>query len=359
MRHATCPSPRMKLSLNLLLHTFAARLAGAFSFLLQSLRRLRSCAADEPSGLFLWGEHSHGGLTRQYKLYLPPGIDAACAAPAPLVVMLHGCGQHPDDFAAGTGMNGLAARQGFVVLYPAQSKEANALYCWNWFKHNHQRRDRGEPALIASLTRAVMDRHAIDPSKVYIAGLSAGGAMAAIMAAEYPDLYAAVGVHSGLAPGTAASAIEAVGAMKGGSAMTALTWFARPRMRPLGVPTIVFHGDQDKTVHPANGDQVIKARLAGQEAGTEATLPSEELGRSPRGRRFTRKVYRDAQGRTLGEHWLVHGAGHAWSGGHPKATYTDARGPDASQLMLRFFFGREASRPQPRWRAMLPFAALR
>ena len=317
--------------LKALLRFVTARLSRAVTFLRQGLRRwLRRPAI--PRGRFVGDEFSHAGLTRRYKLYVPPPARGAQAQP--LIVMLHGCGQHPDDFAAGTGMNAHARRQGFYVLYPAQSKEANKLRCWNWFKHNHQQRDRGEPALIAALTRSVIATHAIDPARVYIAGLSAGGAMAAIVAGEYPDIYAAVGVHSGLAPGAAVSAFEAMAAMKGlANGMAAMAWFARPA-KTLGVPMIVFHGDQDKTVHPVNAEHLIKTRLAGQPVGLE---PSQESGRNGRGRRFTRSIYRDEQGRMLGEHWLVHGAGHAWSGGHPKASYTDALGPDASRQMLRFF----------------------
>ncbi len=326
------------------LRLVAVPLADAAILLRQGLRRCLGRADTQAPGRFFSSEFSHAGLKRQYKVYVPPGVAQGSGKPLPLIVMLHGCGQHPDDFAAGTGMNELAKRHQFYVLYPAQPKEANALRCWNWFKHNHQQRDRGEPALIAGLTREVMQTHAIDPARVFVAGLSAGGAMAAILAAEYPELYAALGVHSGLAPGIASNAMEAMGVMKGGAAggaISALAWFTGPRTpKRLSVPTIVFHGDQDKTVHPRNGEQLMQARLAGH-AVADVPLPalSQELGRSSRGRRFTRSLYRDGVGRLVGEHWLLHGAGHAWSGGHPKASYTDARGPDASRLMLHFFLG--------------------
>jgi poly(hydroxyalkanoate) depolymerase family esterase len=269
-------------------------------------------------GRFIAGSHSEAGLTREYKLYLPPGEHDQ---PLPLVVMLHGCTQDPDDFAAGTRMNEAAQEQGFFVLYPAQAQTANASRCWNWFKHNHQARGRGEPAVLAGMTRAVIQRHAIDPQRVYVAGLSAGGAMAAILGDAYPDLFAAVGVHSGLPAGAARDLESAFAAMKGGG--TGGTGGAPP--------TIVFHGDQDVTVHPANGKRVAAASAGAASAELERS-------RSAGGRLYTRAVYRGSGGQPVAEHWSVHGAGHAWSGGSPRGSYTDAKGPDATQEMLRFFF---------------------
>jgi poly(hydroxyalkanoate) depolymerase family esterase len=279
-------------------------------------------AATPPlaEGRFIAGSHSEAGLTRAYKLYLPPGEHDQ---PLPLVVMLHGCTQDPDDFAAGTGMNEAARERGFFVLYPAQAQGANASRCWNWFKHNHQARGRGEPAVLAGMTRAVMQRHAIDPRRVYVAGLSAGGAMAAILGDTYPDLFAAVGVHSGLPAGAARDLESAFAAMKRGD----------PGARRDGgaPPTIVFHGDQDGTVHPANGRQVAAASAGAASAELERS-------RSAGGRLYTRAIYREPGGRPVAEHWAVHGAGHAWSGGSPRGSYTDAQGPDATHEMLRFFF---------------------
>lgn len=279
------------------------------------------------AGVFAGGSHSQAGLTRAYKLYAPPG---ATGQALPLVVMLHGCTQNPDDFAAGTSMNEHAREQGFFVLYPAQAQDANPSRCWNWFKHSHQQRGRGEPALLAGMTQAVMQQHGIDPRRVYIAGLSAGGAMAAIVAAAYPELFAAVGVHSGLARGAAGNLSEALAAMQGGG--------RGHGGLPNAVPTIVFHGDQDRTVHPRNGEQVIAAVRGGAAAG--ATV---EQGVCGQGRRYTRSAHPPGSGSASAEHWLVHGGGHAWSGGQAAGSYTDAKGPDASREMLRFFF----AHPQP------------
>lgn len=276
------------------------------------------------TGRFIAGSHTDANGTREYKLFVPAGWHGQAL---PLVVMLHGCTQNPDDFAAGTGMNDAALARNLFVLYPAQTQRANASRCWNWFKHNHQQRGRGEPALLAGMTRDVMKRYNIDPQRLYVAGLSAGGAMAAILGQAYPDLFAAVGVHSGLPAGAATDLQSALSAMKSGGAASS---------SGVAVPTIVFHGDEDATVHPANGEQVLTA-FAGD-------APAERIrARSGNGREYTRQIHRDAHGRVVAEHWAVHGAGHAWSGGSPRGSYTDAKGPDATQEMLRFFLAHRLS----------------
>jgi poly(hydroxyalkanoate) depolymerase family esterase len=307
---------------------------------------------SSPQGEFVAGAHTHATLTRHYKLFVPPG---AIGRSLPLVVMLHGCTQDPDDFAAGTGMNALAREQGFYVLYPAQAQDANPSRCWNWFKHNHQTRERGETAVIATMTHAVIQARGIDPERVYIAGLSAGGAMACLVAAAYPETFAAVGVHSGLPPGAARSLPEGLAAMRAGAGGTALPAGIPGRMRSTGnppppaelpVPAIVFHGDHDQTVHPRNGEQVVAAVLSSHVRSpvSTASRPVIEQGVSPQGWRYTRSIHRSDTGQPIAEHWLVHGAGHAWSGGQAAGSYTDARGPDASREMLRFFL--EQASPQ-------------
>ena len=284
-------------------------------------------AKDESKDAFTSGTHTHATLTRRYKLYVPAG---SAGQQRPLVVMLHGCTQNPDDFAVGTGMNERAREQGFCVLYPEQSQDANPQRCWNWFKHNHQSRGRGEPALIASMTQTIMKEHGIDTRRVYIVGLSAGGAMAAIVADAYPEIFAAVGVHSGLPNGSASSVPEALAVMSSGQSAN-----GRPPIRPTQrlMPTIVFHGDQDRTVHPRNGEQVVESAL-----GSVGAKSQVKQGVSANGRRYTSVIHHGDAGEVLAEHWLVHGAGHAWSGGSSKGSYTDAKGPDATAEMLRFFF---------------------
>ena len=285
-------------------------------------------------GHFMRGSHTQGAVRRHYKLYVPPD---ATGRHLPMVVMLHGCTQDADDFAAGTDMNERAQERGFFVLYPEQTREANPSRCWNWFKHNHQQRGRGEPVSIASLTQAIAYRYRINTRRIYIAGLSAGGAMAVIVAAAYPEIFAAVGVHSGLPQGAVNDVAGAMMLMNSGNSgmggKDAKVADAAP-LRP--VPTIVFHGDQDKVVHPRNGEQVIASMLP--EAASD---PGVEQGISTRGRRYTRTTHADVDGAEWAEHWLVHGAGHAWSGGQATGTYTDASGPDATGEMLRFFFARQ------------------
>jgi poly(hydroxyalkanoate) depolymerase family esterase len=274
---------------------------------------------------FIAGSFRNAAGQRSYKLYIPSN---AGAQPLPLIVMLHGCTQDADDFAAGTAMNDAARAQGFYVLYPVQSQKANPQKCWSWFKHNHQRQGRGEPEILAGMTREVIDTHAIDPQRVYVAGLSAGGAMAAIMAGAYPNLYAAAGVHSGLAPGVASDLPSALAAMKSGTG-------SAHAQAGSGVPTIVFHGDRDATVHPGNAQSVAVAS-----AGSAAHVETIRVPGVRNKRHSTRHMYRNRAGHVIAERWEIHGAGHAWAGGAQSGSYTDQSGPDATAEMLRFFFER-------------------
>ena len=297
----------------------------------------RPAQAPEPvpdGARFIAGTYTDRAGSRGYKLYVPSGyLDGQ---PVPLVVMLHGCTQSPDDFAAGTRMNALAEERTFLVAYPAQDGAANPQRCWNWFSPGDQRRDAGEPALIAGITRRVMREHAVDPARVYVAGMSAGGAAAAVMAATYPDLYAAVGVHSGLPCGAAGDLPSAFAAMRQGAPDPAPDGARPAGERGRLVPTIVFHGDRDGTVNPRNGDQVIAQARAAAAGDLQATA-AVQRGQVPGGRAYSRPLHADAGGKAVLEQWVVHGAGHAWSGGGPAGSYTDPHGPDASREMLRFF----------------------
>jgi len=252
----------------------------------------------------------------------------------PVVVMLHGCGQSAADFARGTGMNRLADELGFIVLYPEQSMSANVGRCWNWHRPGDQNRGSGEPAAIAELTRQIISLCKANPARVYIAGMSAGGAAAAVIAAAYPELFVAVGVHSGLACGSVTTLRGAMSAMRRGIA---------PGGDPVGktvrpLPTIVFHGDQDSTVHPSNAMGFLSQL---KRSSARPLTSRQRQGRSPGGRSFTRTEYRQGAGPVLLEEWVVHGSGHAWCGGHGSGSHTDPAGPDASREMMRFFLARK------------------
>lgn len=254
-----------------------------------------------------------------YSLFIPGRLPPGSAR---MVVMLHGAGQDPEDFAAGTAMNAAAERHGFVVLYPAQRSHHNAHRCWNWFDADHQTRAGGDPARVAALTLEVARQQRIDLDCIYVAGLSAGGAMAALLGELFPDVYAAVGVHSGLPARAGVDLSSGLAAMRGA---------ARADTAPSGVPTIVFHGERDIVVNPMNGIQVIEASLG----KACISRSSEHIGAD--GRRVTHRVYLGADGRAVGEHWTLHDSAHAWSGGDRAGSYVDPLGPVASEEMLRFF----------------------
>lgn len=290
-------------------------------------------------GRFVERSYTNRYGTRSYKLYVPSGY---VGQEVPLIVMLHGCTQNPDDFAAGTRMNALAEEHTFLVAYPAQAQGANMNKCWNWFEVSDQQRGRGEPSLIAGITCEVVGEHHVAAGKVYVAGMSSGGAMAAIMGEAYPDLYAAIGVHSGLPPGAARDLPSAFAAMRQGGPSGGLP------NKPSGgsdriVPTIVFHGDRDTTVHPRNAEHLLE-RYRNVASGPVVQV-TKGRGQVPGGHAYGRDTHRDAAGRVLAEHWTVNGLGHAWSGGSAPGSYTDARGPDASAEMVRFF--REHPQQEP------------
>jgi poly(hydroxyalkanoate) depolymerase family esterase len=274
----------------------------------------RAPTAPTGPGRFLDRSYRNAAGTRAYRLYVPERATGRATA---LVVMLHGCTQTAADFAAGTRMNELAERDGFLVAYPEQAGAANQRRCWNWFLPANQRRDAGEPSLLAGITREVMGAYPVDPGRVYVAGLSAGGAMAAVMAATYPDLYAAAGIHSGLVHGAASDVPSAYAAMRQGP----------PAARPAGgaVPLIVFQGERDTTVAPVNAQALLDPweRTARVEVTT--------------GPGWTRRTYREPGGRVVAEWWSVRELGHAWSGGSRDGSYTDPGGPDASAELVRFF----------------------
>lgn len=267
--------------------------------------------------------------TRTYKLYRPASLSGA---PNGIIVMLHGCKQDPDDFAVGTGMNALAEEHGLIVVYPGQTSGHNASSCWNWFRPGDQMRDRGEPAILAGLTQEIAREFGVGRDRTFVAGLSAGGAMAAIMGETYPDTFAAIGVHSGLAHGSANDVVSAFAAMRGDAGRTPTVSRNSASATP-PVRTIVFQGRADHTVHASNAERIMTMATSRM----ESHVPEASDGRSSDGRSFERKVVKDGAGRIVAECWMIDGAGHAWSGGDAKGSYADPKGPDASREMIRFF----------------------
>jgi poly(hydroxyalkanoate) depolymerase family esterase len=287
------------------------------------LRGARAPGVPIPHGArFAERRFSNQAGSRTYKVYVPSGYTGQ---PLPLVVMLHGCTQDPDDFAAGTRMNDMAEEKTFLVAYPGQPQAANMQKCWNWFNAKDQQREGGEPSLIAGIARQVIEEFSADASRIYVAGLSAGGAAAAVLAGTYPDLFAAVGIHSGLGCGAALDMPSAFAAM-GGHGLPLRHREGAP------MPTIVFHGDADRTVNAANADQLV-----GQMTAEAVLTKIVTRGQTDGGAQYTRTVHCDANGDEIIELWILHGAGHAWSGGSTRGSYTDPRGPDASREMTRFF----------------------
>ncbi len=288
-------------------------------------RAYPSPAAD--GARFLSRSFSCDAGSRGYKLFVPRALAAGAARALPLIIMLHGCKQDPDDFALGTGMNLLAEERGFLVAYPEQSPRSNQMGCWNWFNLKDQERDSGEPAIIAGIAREIMSEFDVDPDRVFVAGLSAGGAMAAILSATYPDLFKGAGIHSGLPCGAATDLASAFNSMRNGAVMT------DTQAPETNVRTIVFQGGADRTVHPSNADLIV----AFARAGLDGAVEMKQRGRSEGGVAYQRTIIADRGGKPQVEYWAIDDMGHAWSGGSLKGSFTDPNGPDASREMLRFF----------------------
>jgi poly(hydroxyalkanoate) depolymerase family esterase len=270
---------------------------------------------------------------RNYKLYIPSRYDKS--HPAPLVVVLHGCTQDPDDIARGTRFNEIAEEKGFLVAYPEQPQKYTGLKCWNWFDAQHQQREKGEPALIAAITQCVINEYSIDPRRVYVAGVSAGAAMALTTAYAYPEVFAAAGIHSGIAYGAVTSIAGALNAMHSGA--------QDPSSLPSAVikgmgsarhfPAIVFQGKADKSVNLVNGEQIV-SQLSALYAPAPLRKLAETTGEAG-GYHYTRRIY--GNGKPYVEEWVIDELAHAWSGGSKAGTYTDPSGPDATKEMVRFF----------------------
>ena len=293
----------------------------------QNIDTEKSKPAPRRSASFTQHQYKFEGDTYPYRLYVPSATSASDNTRMPLVVLLHGCKQDALDFSNGTAMNALAEEHQVMVLYPEQITSANAMRCWNWFEPGHQQANHGEPGMIAALTQKIAQQRGADPQRVYIAGLSAGGAMAAVMAGLHPEMFAAVGVHSGLAAGAARDVMSAFGAMRTG---------AKGRSQP-ALPTIIFHGTADKTVHPDNSDHITDAALAGLKASGLKLVKTQTAMTHNSDQKIERIVYSTADGKPYIENWRIDDGAHAWSGGDAAGSYTDPDGPSASAAMLAFF----------------------
>lgn len=295
----------------------------------QAATTARAIPPSIPAGAqYLSRTHRTTAGARDYKLYLPASHPKR---PKGLILMLHGCTQSPDDFAAGTHMNALAEKHGLAIAYPAQTSGHNTASCWNWFKPGDQARGAGEPAILASLARKLTKEFGLGRDAVFVAGLSAGGAMAAILADVYPEVFSAAGVHSGLARGAARDVLSAMSAMRNGGTPPQPT-----EVSPDTVRRIIFHGEADSTVHSSNAAMIVAAAVG------EDRKPTKVSKRSVRGRGYTRSEYIGSDGRVAVDLWMIEGAGHAWSGGRAAGSYTDNMGPDASAQMIRFFLAQSA-----------------
>jgi poly(hydroxyalkanoate) depolymerase family esterase len=267
-----------------------------------------------------------------YKLYLSSELHKQ----PPLFVMLHGATQSASDFASGTRMHEVVEECGGVTLFPEQPRSAHPQACWNWYDTRHQFAEEGEPAMLAGLTRKIIRDYGVDRRRVYVAGMSAGGAMAVILGQAYPELYAAVGVHSGVPSGIASDLMSALRVMTSGPPDDCNWATAQRASSRSSIPTIVFHGDRDRMVNPRNAQAVLaqahggRAVIDGNDKRTAQTL-------LPGAREVTLTKHSRHGEHPDAELWMVHGVGHAWTGGSPRGSYTDESGPNASQEMRRFF----------------------
>ncbi|MCW3066878.1 MAG: hypothetical protein JWN32_4050 [Solirubrobacterales bacterium] len=297
-------------------------------------------AATAGTGALTSGDYTGAAGNQHYELYIPSTYKAGTAVP--LVVALHGCTQTADQFRLLSRWDTLAEAKGFIVVFPQQDPNANQLKCWDFYQDGSMHRSAGEPARIAAVTSMIEQKYSVDPHRVYAAGLSAGGAMASVMAATYPDLFAAIGIGSGCeyaATATCAGYKSADPAQAAQQAYKEMGAHAHP------MPFIAFEGDADTTVPPVNADQLVQQWLTTDDLADDGTLngsvPSAPAnttqGQVQGGRSYTIRTYGNHNHAELAQYWTVHGMNHAWSGGNPSQSYADPSGPDETAAMYAFF----------------------
>jgi poly(hydroxyalkanoate) depolymerase family esterase len=305
----------------------------------------QTAGAAAAQGRLLNQTYSAAAGTLSYQVYVPSTY--AAASPLPLIVALHGCTETADKFRQLTHFDQLAESKHVIVVFPEQSSQNNSSNCWNWYKTEHMKRGAGEPSLIAGVTQKVRQQYSVDPKRIYATGLSAGGAMASVVSATYPDVFAAAGVASGCEYGATAACAGYRGIdpeTAGRQAYEAMGAQARV------MPVIIFQGDQDKTVPPVNADQLVQQWQAtndladnGKRDGSIPAAPAKvDRGAVPNGRSYTVKHYADSHGKNVAQYWVVHGMDHAWSGGCSCQPFSDPTGPDASAAMYDFFMSHPA-----------------
>jgi poly(hydroxyalkanoate) depolymerase family esterase len=292
------------------------------------------------AGTLASGDYTGPDGTQHYELYVPSSYTPS--TPVPLVVALHGCTMTADSFRQLTRWDAQAEAKGFILLLPQQDSSRNQFSCWNFFQDSSMHRSAGDPARIAAVTALVENSYNVDPHRVFVTGMSSGGAMASIMGATYPDYFAAIGVGSGCeyaATAACAGFRSADPTMAGQQAYREMG----PRARP--IPFIAMQGDADTTVPPANADQLVQQWLVtddladdGAANGSVPSTPAKTaFGSSAGGRSYTVRTYLDAHRAELAQYWVVRGMKHAWSGGNAAQPYSDPSGPDATAAMYAFF----------------------
>ncbi|CAN5216054.1 PHB depolymerase family esterase [soil metagenome] len=285
-------------------------------------------------------DHRASPRRMEYWLYIPDGVKKDLM---PLVVMLHGCEQSASQFAQGTRMNQLAAKKGFAVLYPQQSRKENASRCWNWYDKTNQD-GGGEASMIVGVVQKVREKFPIDASRIYIGGMSAGAAMANIIALRHPQLIAAVGLHSGAVFGEAQSALGAIAVMQHGSrnanfgTLHAALGGAGAQQK---IPAILIHGERDFVVRSVNMAHAAKQfRVLNQLSGEsdEPVISEHPRVATASQSRNAYKTFDYFDGRKLIVRVCeIAQLDHAWSGGDCSLRFNACEGPDASLMMWNFF----------------------